>query len=111
MESYISNQQSILAQLYLGNITYGEFASKRQLLANTTNEAIIKIQDAYIKEYEDSEARARQIAAQAEQNSLAAINSFGQTMQMLQMQQQINQNHTYRLKTTCSQLGTTIFCN
>lgn len=120
LDTYAASQQNILAQLYMEKITYGDFAAKRQAIATTTNEALAGIQAELQKRSAEARDRARQIAAQAEQNTIAAINSISQSMQMQQqnmmVQQQISQNAMrinvpQRLQTTCNFIGSTMFCN
>ena len=120
LDTYATSQQNILAQLYMEKITYGDFAAKRQAIATTTNEALTGIQGELQKRSAEARDRARQIAAQAEQNTIAAINSISQNMQMQQQnmiqQQKINQNTMrinvpQRLQTTCNFVGSTMFCN
>ncbi len=120
LDAYATSQQNILAQLYMEKITYGDFSAKRKAIATTTNEALTGIQGELQKRSAEARDRARQIAAQAEQNTIAAINSISQNMQMQQQnmiqQQQINQNTMrinvpQRLQTTCNFVGSTMFCN
>jgi len=123
LDSVATNQQNLLAQLYLGNITYADFAAKRQAVANTANEAIAGIQAELQKQDAAAMDRARQLAAQADQNMILAIGSISQTMAMQQqnniLQQQVTQQSiqnswsapTQRLHTTCNFIGSTMFCN
>lgn len=131
LDTYTASQQNILAQLYMEKITYGDFSAKRQSIAATANEALADIQGELQKRSAEAQDRARQIAIQAEQNTISAINSFSQNIQMQRqntiLQQQIHQQNTIlqhqmhqsamrdstpqRLQTTCNIIGKTMFCN
>lgn len=122
LDSYSTTQQSLIAQLYLGKLSYAEFASKRQTIANTTNEAIVGVQGALAKQEADAQARADQIALQANQNMIMALQGATQVIQQQQtnslLQQQNNilqQQNNYvaprRTSTTCNFVGNTMFCN
>ncbi len=119
--------QTLIAQLYLGNVTYAEFAAKRQMLANASNEGIVNIQTELQKRDSEAKARAQQLALQANQNMILAIQTFSQSMHMRQqnnlLQKQIRQNQMNarrpppiipsqtRISTTCNFVGNTLFCN
>jgi hypothetical protein len=117
IQSHSNNQQSLIAQLYLGSMSYGEFASKRQVLYDTTNEAIIRIQSELERQDELSRQRASQLALQAEQNMISALNGFSQSMQMqnqanLMQNQMMMQTLTHsRQMSMCNFIGNTLFCN
>jgi hypothetical protein len=121
LESYSTSQQALIAQLYLGKLSYAEFAAKRQAISSTTNEAIVGVQGVLAKQEADAQARADQIALQANQNMIMALQGVSQVIQQQQtnslLQQQNNilqQQNNYvppRRGTTCNFVGNTMFCN
>lgn len=122
LETYATTQQSLIAQLYLGKLTYADFAAKRQGIANTTNEAIVNVQGVLAKQEADAQAKADQIALQADQNMILALQGVTQAVQqqhqnsllqqqnnILQQQQQTIISPPRRTGTTCSFYGNTMF--
>jgi len=87
---------ALLADLYNRSLTFGDYAKKRQEIRMTADQARQQIR---------STAAAN--AAAAEQAAIARFNSYLFTQQALRLQQQQN----IRLQTTCSQVGTFLYCN
>ncbi len=83
MDTLMTNQQSLIAQLYLGNLTYGDFAAKRQTMANTFKESASNIEAELKKEEKESMDRAEMTHA---------ISNI-------------------RLTTSCSYIAGTMYCN
>lgn len=121
-----STSRQLIADLYNLKLTYGEFARKREQIAQLVNESMTNIQIELQKESAESKARADQLALQAKQNMIMtyqANTQRQQTQQMInqqqqminQQQQQINQQHVTmpgetRLRTMCNIVGNTMFC-
>lgn len=62
--SAISALESLLASLYEGKITYGEFAKMRRQVADNRESAFAQLQEEMKKNAADADARSQQIAAQ-----------------------------------------------
>ena len=87
---------ALLADLYNRSLTFGEYSKKRQEIRVTADQSRQQLQSA-----------AAANAAATEQASVARFNSYLLTQQALRVQQQ----QTIRLQTTCSQIGTFLYCN
>lgn len=123
LNSYSTNLQTLIAQLYLGNLTYADFAGKRQAMTNTTNEAVVNVQAVLARQDAEAQSRAEQLSMQATQNMIMALSAVNQGIQQQQtnnlirqqntliQQQTIQSNNPVRLNTTCQFIGRTMFCN
>ena len=123
LNSYSTNLQTLIAQLYLGRLTYADFSSKRQAMTNTTNEAIVNVQAVLARQDAEAQARAEQLSMQATQNMIMALSAVNQGLQQQQTNNLIRQQNTLiqqqtiqssapvRLNTTCQFIGRTMFCN
>jgi hypothetical protein len=102
--------------LFNGEITYGQFAQIRKNVADNSEMAEAQIKMELAKQNADAEARAQQLALNAEQVNLAAIQTqmMGvQTMnqtQMVNQQQQMLYNQNRTRVTNCMDLGSSVNC-
>lgn len=96
MDSLVTNQQSLIAQLYLGNLTYGEFATKRQALANGFKESASNI-EAQLKNAE-RESNERMMQVEAIHDVAGAVRSAAMSQ---------SSHHSV----ACNFLGNTMYCN
>jgi succinate dehydrogenase/fumarate reductase flavoprotein subunit len=84
---------NLLVLLYNGAITYGEFAKKRQDIHDASVTAEAQINEELAKQSADAQARASQLAMQAQQTNLAEIQTRQmQTQTQLMGLQTINQS-------------------
>jgi hypothetical protein len=95
---------AVWADLYNGQMTYGESAKRRQEIDATANEARDRMRSAMASE-----------AAAAEQASLLRLNNYLILQQTLQQQLAAQASlpaspQTIRLQTTCNKIGTMLFC-
>ena len=86
---------ALLADLYNGSLSYGEFAKKRQEIAAVSDEARERILSALAAD-----------ADREEQAYLNRLNSY-----LLRQPTQPLQQPAPRLRTTCTRIGNTVFCN
>lgn len=96
---------ALLADLYNRSITFGDYAKKRQEIRVTADQARQQIRSTAAANAAVAEQAAK--AAAAEQAAIARFDSYLITQQALRRQQQQN----IRLQTTCSQVGTFLYCN
>jgi hypothetical protein len=96
---------AVWADLYNGQMTYGESAKRRQDIDATANEARERMRGALASE-----------AAAAEQASLLRLNTYLVLQQSLQQQLAtpnlvVQSPQIVRVQTTCNRVGTMLFCN
>ena len=92
-EAQYAAVSAVWADLYNGAITFGESARKRQEIDATTNEARQRLRSSLSSE-----------AAAAEQLSIQRLNNY------LLLQQTLRQNQPVQLRTTCTAIGNTLYC-
>jgi hypothetical protein len=96
---------AVWADLYNGAITFGESSRKRQEIEATSNAARESLRGVLATE-----------AAAAEQASIQRLNSYLLLQQNLQQQQRqaqaaiLQPSQTVRLQTTCTTIGTMMYC-
>lgn len=78
--SSLSAIESLLASLYEGKITYGDFAKMRRQVADNRETAFAQIQEELKKNAADANARAQQIAAQNAIAQAQASQAFSSSM-------------------------------
>jgi mannitol-1-phosphate/altronate dehydrogenase len=93
---------SMIAELYLGNITYGELANKRAKNAAEYRTTVANIQQALAVQSQQAQFQAQQLANQA----IANWNAQMQTQALQQMRRQSNS-----INCTSNQLGNSTYTN
>jgi hypothetical protein len=94
---------SIIAELYLGHITYGELANKRAKNAAESRTTLANIQQALAVQSQQAQFQAQQLANQA----IANWNTQMQTQALQQMSAPVRNN----INCTSNQLGNSTYTN
>jgi hypothetical protein len=100
MDSSRQAVESMIAELYLGQITYGQLANLRAKNLAELKEALANIQQALIVQNQQSQFQAQQLANQAEAN----WNSEMQTQALRQMRTQMS------APVSCTTIGSITNC-
>jgi hypothetical protein len=98
---------SMLAELYLGHITYGELANKRAKNAAELRTTLANIQQSLAVQSQQAQFQAQQLANQAVANWNAQI----QTQALQQMQRQMSAPVRNNINCTSNQLGNSTYTN
>ena len=100
---------SMIAELYLGNITYGELANRRAKNAAGFRTTLANIQQALTVQSQQAQFQAQQLANQAVANWNAQVQT--QALQQMQRQRQMSSPVRDTINCTSNQLGTSTYTN
>lgn len=98
---------SMIAELYLGHVTYGELANKRAKNAAEANTALANIQQTLALQSQQAQFQAQQLANQA----IANWNAQMQTQALQQMHQQMYAPVQNNINCTSNQMGSYTYTN
>src|SRR5262249_23337288 len=100
---------SMIAELYLGKITYGELANKRAKNAAEFKTTLANIQQALAVQSQQAQFQAQQLANQAIANWNAQVQT--QALQQMQRQRQMSSPVRDAMNCTSNQLGNYTYTN
>jgi hypothetical protein len=98
---------SMIAELYVGHITYGELANKRAKNAAEHDTTLANIRQALAVQNQQAQFQAQQLANQA----IANWNAQMQTQALQQMQRQMSSPVRNTINCTSNQLGSSTYTN